>query len=799
MARRPTTRLRVTSLEDRLTPAGGLDSSFGTGGVVVSPLGDYSTRPSVLAQPDGHILVVNGAGAHGTQITRYNADGSLDTAFGDGGTVNDLAPGLTTALYDAAVGPDGKVTLSGTSSSGANRYSTAVVRLNADGTPDAGFGTNGVVSYDATLQVNDIPGFPLPIALARFDLALLADGSVVVVGDDHGRTFTAVRLTPAGAVDPTFGVNGLFTYAKPAADFSSRAAVTGVVAAPDGGVFLLGSKLTTGPLGLTIDAPLLLKLTPAGVLDTAFDGDGVRAVPVADYSAGLDLAAQPDGKLLVATSRFNSGFSGLAPGSVEVLRLNADGSLDTSFGGDGLVEALPDGGYAGYGSLGLLPDGRVVVASGSHFGYDAGFAVLNADGTPDDYFADGSGAGGITYATAATGSNPQGSSLSADGLAVTGDRVVVLSSIYGADYYNSRQNRLGLAVLTEGPTALSLPHKPPVIATPPQPPAGGGEVVTEVAPPVFADPSVRPTVNLGATIDVPALSPLFIAGYVPPQPKPGEVVTVRFHTPGDVNGDGVADKVVTDGAKVSVVSGKDGSVLLKAFAPFEASYTGTLNAVFVDANGDGVSELVVSPGQGGGPVVAVYNADGTERGRFWGIDDTNFRGGVNLAVTQFAFGDGGVTGLIVAAGAGGGPRVAVFDASTLGTSARRLVADFFAFESGHRGGVVVADGHGTLVFGAGAGGGPRVRAMYTNNLPQAGAAGSIDGVAPESRPFDKFVGDPASRQGVTLAVRPSTANIVSNSYYTQEVVATAGTAPPEVVLGFDMFIAEEARPPVATA
>ncbi len=779
MPRRPTARLRLTSLEDRLTPAGGLDPTFGTGGVVNISPGNSGVRPSVVAQPDGHLLVVTGSGPHGTQVTRYNADGSLDAAFGTGGSVSDLVPGSRAIVNDVAVGPDGKLTLSGVSSAAPNQYATAVVRLNADGTPDAGFGTNGVANFDAALRRDDTPGFPLQIPLANHDLALLPDGSVVVATADGNAATVLVRLTATGVVDTAYGAGGPFRRATPTAEFNT---VTDLAAAPDGGLFVLESQRTLDSHGLAIAAPVLFKLTPAGLLDASFDGDGVVPVSVGRWGGGLALEAQPDGKVLVAVSRYNEYATGLAPGSVEVLRLNADGSPDAGFGG-GRVVALADGGHGGTGSLALLPDGRVVVASGRYLTQDTGVAVLNADGSPSHYFAGGASVGGLNYGATALTATPVG------GLAISGGRVAVLSSIH----IDFDLVPMGLAVLTEGPTALPLSPRPsavgPLVPEPPQPPTDGGTAVTIGVPPVFFDPSAQPVDTVGATTGVTSPTPPRAADPVapPPQPKAGEVVAYRYHTPGDINDDGVADKVVTDGAKVSVVSGKDGSVLLKAFAPFEASYTGTLNAVFVDANGDGVSELVVSPGQGGGPVVAVYNADGTERGRFWGIDDTDFRGGVNLAVTQFALGDGGVTGLIVAAGAGGGPRVAVFDASTLGTSARRLVADFFAFESGHRGGVVVADGHGTLVFGAGAGGGPRVRGMYTNSLPQAGAAGSIDGVAPESRPFDKFVGDPATRQGVTLAVRPSTNKPTGNAFFTQEVVASAGAAAPEVVLEFDMF------------
>ena len=361
-------------------------------------------------------------------------------------------------------------------------------------------------------------------------------------------------------------------------------------------------------------------------------------------------------------------------------------------------------------------------------------------------------------------------------------------------------------MLTDGPDALPLTPKPPVVSYPPLPlidpveegfvipplPGEGPDSVQriDIPPPVMPDPTaiVRPATAIvrpatGPLIDtptaavtptpvptppVPVPTPRVVATTPEPQPVIYETFGSEFNpatgkfefgphantprpvpkVPGDVNGDGVADKVVTAGPTVSLVSGKDGSVLVKAFAPFEASYTGTLNAVLVDLDRDGQPELVVSPGAGGGAVVAVYNADGTERGRFWGIEDVGFRGGVNLATGDTNF--DGRPDLIVTAGEGGGPRVAIFDGATLGANAKRLVADFFAFEASQRGGATAGVANGVLVFGAGPGGGPRVRGIDARSLYAAAGVKSLDDLPASGRKFDRFVGDASSRQGVKL-------------------------------------------------
>ena len=127
-------------------------------------------------------------------------------------------------------------------------------------------------------------------------------------------------------------------------------------------------------------------------------------------------------------------------------------------------------------------------------------------------------------------------------------------------------------------------------------------------------------------------------------------------------------------------------------APFEAAFTGGVYVAAGDLTGDGVAELVITPDEGGGPRVRVFDGAGFGQvADFFGIDDPNFRGGARAAVGDVN-GDG-AGDLIVAAGFGGGPRVAGFDGRSLAVGRRtRLFADFFAFEQGLRNGVFVAAG-----------------------------------------------------------------------------------------------------------
>ena len=125
----------------------------------------------------------------------------------------------------------------------------------------------------------------------------------------------------------------------------------------------------------------------------------------------------------------------------------------------------------------------------------------------------------------------------------------------------------------------------------------------------------------------------------------------------DFNGDGVADLIVGTGpgiaTRVMVLDGKSQAELFSV-APFEASFTGGVYVSAGDVTGDGIPDLAITPDEGGGPRVDIYSGAGSfpNLSGFFGIDDTNFRGGARSAIADMT-GDG-VADLIVVAGFGGG-------------------------------------------------------------------------------------------------------------------------------------------------
>lgn len=187
--------------------------------------------------------------------------------------------------------------------------------------------------------------------------------------------------------------------------------------------------------------------------------------------------------------------------------------------------------------------------------------------------------------------------------------------------------------------------------------------------------------------------------------EPGFVGGVRVAT-GDVDGDSIPDILCgagpTGGPAVAVFSGADGTRLTTFFA-YEGSFRGGVGSVAVrDLDGDGKAEIAVGAGNGGGPAIAVYSG-GTfeEAARFFAYDGS-FRGGVNVALGDFA---GIGPAIIAGAGVGGGPHVKLFAWGSLD-----LIRSYMVDDPAFRGGIAVAagdfdlDGHAELATGRASGG-----------------------------------------------------------------------------------------------
>jgi uncharacterized delta-60 repeat protein len=381
--RRAAVRPRLEALEDRTTPSGGLlDPTFGSGGIVNLPTATDGTARAVAVQPDGKVVI---AGVSSTpnrseviSVQRLNPNGTLDTTFNGTGSVT--ISGSSTSMA-VALQPDGKILIGGSASvkQGKTYVSESLVaRLNANGTLDATFGSKGLWVSSSGNVVED--------------LAVLTDpahpGTVTgIVGAVWGASFEAIKLTPAGVPDRTFGSGGFAVFANLSGHSVS------VAADRLSGELYLAGDVNAG------DAGALAALTPTGALDTTFGG-GAGYV-LADSTDFADVAVQTVSVNGQSVSRLVvAGASWVqVPASGLVTAYTLGGALDTSFGigGSFTLAGVAGGTAPSFSSLAVAADGSIVVGGGQFYGGGTGYAEmlvghLTASGVADTSFGpDGTG------------------------------------------------------------------------------------------------------------------------------------------------------------------------------------------------------------------------------------------------------------------------------------------------------------------------------------------------------------------------------------------------------------------------
>lgn len=243
----------------RYSPDGSLDTSFGSGGKVTTPMGRLSSASALVRQPDGKLIVGGVSGSNNSNgkiaLVRYQPDGSLDTTFGHGGKVT-TALGVPLSAISAFLvrQPDGKL-VAFSMVGGAN---FVVVRYKTDGTLDTAFGRRGVA---LTPLRGPLGGLLNPSALVlQPDGKLVAAAGTSSAGASGG--FVLVRYKPDGSIDTTFGHGGQLT----AAGTTENDINEGLVVFPNGELVAAGAG--------SYSALTLAAYTKNGKPDTSFGRHG---------------------------------------------------------------------------------------------------------------------------------------------------------------------------------------------------------------------------------------------------------------------------------------------------------------------------------------------------------------------------------------------------------------------------------------------------------------------------------------------------------------------------------------------
>lgn len=269
----------------RYNSNGTLDTSFGSGGKVITWFGGVSAQVFAAAlQPDGKIVVAGYANVNGGYdfaLARYNSNGALDTTFGAGGKVTTAfgaEQGSSFArAHSLAIQWDGKIVVAGEAFVGAFKF--ALARYNTNGTLDAGFGTGGKAI--TSFGFND----------RAFSVALQPDGKIVAAGMTNA-DFALARYNTNGTLDASFGTGG-----KARTDFAGSSDGASALAIQwDGKIIAAGQTFRNVSFDFAV-----ARYNSNGTLDPSF-GTGGKAITnfagLADQA--FSIAIQPDGKAVAA-------------------------------------------------------------------------------------------------------------------------------------------------------------------------------------------------------------------------------------------------------------------------------------------------------------------------------------------------------------------------------------------------------------------------------------------------------------------------------------------------------------------
>jgi uncharacterized delta-60 repeat protein len=310
----------------RLNTDGTVDTDFGIGGAAIADYAGYMDVPYavVLQPPDGKVVMAGRVLLSGgidfrepggdIGVARFNADGTLDATFGDGGwTVIDLG-GFDDAAYCVISQPGGRLVL-GVSTNAGGVYHPAFLRLTGTGELDATFGAAGIALLDFAednVHFRD----------RSRQCAQQSSGKLVWVGALGAPSIGVARLTADGSPDVTFGAEGILTIPTE----GPWESLFSIAVQPDDIILTAGSeRIGAASYGV------LRRLSPAGLPDANF-GSGGKVLVDSHVAA---LVGQADGTIVATGSRARGEYYS----DLILTRFTAAGAIDTRFGIDGVAVA----------------------------------------------------------------------------------------------------------------------------------------------------------------------------------------------------------------------------------------------------------------------------------------------------------------------------------------------------------------------------------------------------------------------------------------------------------------------------
>ena len=366
----------------RYTNTGTLDTTFGNGGMATTAKNIYAT--CIAIQKDGKI-VVGGVSQNSSKndfaLVRYNTNGSLDSTFGNAGIMT-TSIGISSVVYSIAIQSNGKIVMGGYSFSYKDTVQVfALVRYTSNGSLDNTFGNGGIVTLATSSTYSIVQS-----------VAIQSDGKIIAVGTISPNTINLdryfynngkmclVRFTTNGSLDNNFGIITTTVGGKKTC-LDDRGNATAIQS--DGKIIVAGTS---------DQKYALIRYNTNGSLDATFGIGGIVATEIW-YSIN-SIAIQSDGKILAA-----------GQGSQGLIRFNSNGSLDATFGNGGTAIISGD---AIANAVTIQNDGKIIVACFSQSGAYISLLRFTANGTLDSSFgfngiANKSGLGGLALAIQSDG------------------------------------------------------------------------------------------------------------------------------------------------------------------------------------------------------------------------------------------------------------------------------------------------------------------------------------------------------------------------------------------------------------
>lgn len=352
----------------RLQPNGAFDTTFNDSGIVIINTFNESYAYEAIIKDDGKILIAGTAAdpsfVFSMLCIQLNSDGSLDSTFGVNGMATPRFFAADEFAYAMALQTDGKIILSGSTLDASGNNMPALVRLNQDGSLDTTFGVGGIATIPVTQIDNKLS-----------NVFIQTDGKIVASGHfDQGLTMSGqfdfdilvTRFHSDGTIDTTFGTSGM-TITPVSVEYIEDA--LGMKQSADGGIVVSGY---TTLLDFSFDL-ILVKYDSTGVLVPTFGNSGIVQFDNDIQDVGYDVTIQTNGKILVSGT---SGGFFFDDRDFLLMRYDANGQIDTTFGNSGFVLTPIMNDFDEANAIAMQADGKIILAGKANNGSQNDLAVV---------------------------------------------------------------------------------------------------------------------------------------------------------------------------------------------------------------------------------------------------------------------------------------------------------------------------------------------------------------------------------------------------------------------------------------